>query len=182
LTVRVEVIEKSAPGYADLYYDVRFNTNGGSEIADQRILSGRTAERPEDPIKQGYIFAGWYIDKELTKEFDFDTAITARTILYAKWIHLEPDHTHDYSSEWNTNESEHWKECDCGDKNELASHKDSDNDGKCDACQFNLNDGSVSQDTSPNDNIVVVIVAVVIIVILGGATLAWFVIKKKKQK
>ncbi|MDD3041076.1 InlB B-repeat-containing protein, partial [Bacteroides sp.] len=41
---------------------------------------------PSIPVKNGYIFAGWYSDAELKTAFSFATAITSNTILYAKWI------------------------------------------------------------------------------------------------
>jgi hypothetical protein len=31
-------------------------------------------------------------------------------------------HTHAYSAAWQTNETQHWKECSCGEKNETANH------------------------------------------------------------
>jgi uncharacterized repeat protein (TIGR02543 family) len=37
------------------------------------------------PQKEGYIFEGWYADKELTSKFDFATKITKNITLYAKW-------------------------------------------------------------------------------------------------
>ncbi|MBR4030397.1 MAG: InlB B-repeat-containing protein, partial [Clostridia bacterium] len=43
---------------------------------------------PEDPEKEGFIFAGWYIDGKFTdetKKFDGSTVITGDTYVYAKW-------------------------------------------------------------------------------------------------
>ncbi|MBQ3824016.1 MAG: InlB B-repeat-containing protein, partial [Clostridia bacterium] len=33
---------------------------------------GDKLEKPEEPVREGYIFKGWYADYEYTKEFDFD--------------------------------------------------------------------------------------------------------------
>ncbi|MDR0456045.1 MAG: hypothetical protein LBH20_05110 [Treponema sp.] len=33
-----------------------------------------------------------------------------------------PDHTHDYDTVWKNNESQHWHECDCGKKSDIANH------------------------------------------------------------
>ena len=65
-------------------YSVIFNTNGGSEIAVQKVTSGQKASEPTitRPVAN---FGGWYSDSSLTTEFDFDTTITDHTILYAKW-------------------------------------------------------------------------------------------------
>ena len=73
------------------YYTVTFNTNGGSDVGSQKVLTGEKATKPEtDPTKDAtdtslFVFAGWYADEEYTKEFDFDTAITSDTTVYAKW-------------------------------------------------------------------------------------------------
>jgi hypothetical protein len=31
-------------------------------------------------------------------------------------------HTHDYGTEWKSNETQHWRECSCGDKTDVADH------------------------------------------------------------
>ncbi len=38
-----------------------------------------------EPTKNGYVFTGWYSDKELTKQYDDDAKVTAATTLYAGW-------------------------------------------------------------------------------------------------
>jgi len=40
---------------------------------------------PEEPIKEGFVFSGWYIDSDCTMLYDFTTAVTSDMILYAKW-------------------------------------------------------------------------------------------------
>jgi hypothetical protein len=35
----------------------------------------------------------------------------------------EETHTHDYSAAWTTNAAQHWHECSCGDKKDLADHQ-----------------------------------------------------------
>ena len=66
---------------------VAFNTDGGSEVAEQFVKNYLRAEKPaEDPTKEGYLFAGWYADKDCTQPFVFEnTAITGKTNVYAKW-------------------------------------------------------------------------------------------------
>ncbi len=52
----------------------------------QLVTYGLTVAEPETPFKEGYDFAGWYADEELTQPFDFEnTEITADTVVYAKW-------------------------------------------------------------------------------------------------
>ena len=67
-------------------YTVTFETNGGSTVDAQDVVSGTKATKPVvDPTKAGYTFQGWYSDRDLTTEFSFDTEITADTTIYAKW-------------------------------------------------------------------------------------------------
>lgn len=64
---------------------VAFETNGGNKISPQTIEKNSKAFRPINPTKKGYIFDGWYTDKELTKEFFFSTIVSENIVLYAKW-------------------------------------------------------------------------------------------------
>lgn len=66
-------------------FEVTFNTNGGSEVASQKVSENGLVEKPEDPTKEGFTFVGWFEDEALVKEFDFETKITENKTLYAKW-------------------------------------------------------------------------------------------------
>ena len=67
-------------------YTVTFNTNGGTEVASQKIESGKTATEPTAPTKDGYTFGGWFTDSGFTTAFSFSSEIRADITLYAKWI------------------------------------------------------------------------------------------------
>ena len=73
-------------------YTVAFDTNGGSTVPTQGVNEGNKAAKPDDPTKEGYTFEGWYADKELTTPFDFDSAISDNTTVYANWTkdQIEP--------------------------------------------------------------------------------------------
>lgn len=64
-------------------YQVTFNSNGGSQIATIKIKENGKIEQPEDPLKDGYIFAGWYYYDEL---YDFDTPVVHNITLEARWL------------------------------------------------------------------------------------------------
>ncbi len=67
-------------------YKVSFNVDGGSAVSEQTIEYNNKATKPADPTKTGYTFAGWFSSNTFATEFDFaNTAITADTIVYAKW-------------------------------------------------------------------------------------------------
>lgn len=84
-------------GSVAAYYTVSFNTNGGSSIASQRIKSGAKAEEPQNPVKEGYVFNGWYTDKQMSIPYDFNNSITKSFTLYAKWTEKESGNN---ASEW----------------------------------------------------------------------------------
>ena len=84
-------------------YTVTFNTNGGTAVSPQIIKTGEHAQKPEDPTKDGYTFAGWYKDAGLTTPFDFaNETINADITLYAKWNENPPAPT-SYTVTFNAN-------------------------------------------------------------------------------
>lgn len=66
-----------------------FNTNGGSGIQSQKVRSAQKALKSDDPVRNGYIFGGWYTDKQLSEPYDFEKSVTRSFTLYAKWIKYE---------------------------------------------------------------------------------------------
>ena len=66
-------------------YTVKFETNGGSELKNISVKNGQAIGTITAPTKNGYVFTGWYSDKELTKKYDDETKVTASTTLYAGW-------------------------------------------------------------------------------------------------
>ncbi len=67
-------------------YTVTFNSNGGSFVMAERVAQYASLEKPEDPTKPGYHFAGWYEDEKFTNTWDFETyKVTKDLTLYAKW-------------------------------------------------------------------------------------------------
>ena len=42
-------------------HTVAFDTSGGSSIAAKEVEHGKHVERPKTPIKDGYVFDGWYV-------------------------------------------------------------------------------------------------------------------------
>lgn len=66
-------------------YAVTFNSDGGSAVATQYIISGENASEPADPTKDGYVFQGWQL---AGADYDFATAVTAAITLDANWKQL----------------------------------------------------------------------------------------------
>lgn len=66
---------------------VKFEENGGSEIEDITAIYGEKIERPEDPIREGYVLKGWYKDLDCTEEWNFEEdTVKGNMTLYASWI------------------------------------------------------------------------------------------------
>jgi len=66
-------------------HTITFESNGAQEaIAPITVPNGETATIPI-PAKEGCVFAGWYLDAELTERYFFDYPLTEDTTLYAKF-------------------------------------------------------------------------------------------------
>ncbi len=65
----------------DVYHSVVFDSNGGSFVRTQTIKHGDQAI-DEITYRDGYNFLGWYLNGV---KYDFDTPVTAKITLVAKW-------------------------------------------------------------------------------------------------
>ncbi len=70
-------------------YTVNFYTGCDTEISPQTVASGGKLTKPEDPIKTGYTFMGWFTSPSSTDaiyKWDFDNNTVSRNqTLYAGW-------------------------------------------------------------------------------------------------
>lgn len=69
---------------------VTFNLNyDGCINITQSVINKTQAEEPNTvPVRDGYVFAGWYTDTECTDKYNFSTDVTEDITLYAKWIEV----------------------------------------------------------------------------------------------
>lgn len=128
-------------------FTVRFETNGAAAVKSQTVLKGGKAAAPSAPVKDGYQFAGWYLDADFTKSYDFTAKVTENITLYAKWNNAAADRepqgeptdtdTHDCPS----------KEFDDLDTN-LWYHPDTDY-----VLQNSLMNGTAEKTFAPNENL-----------------------------
>lgn len=63
-------------------YVITFNTDGGNSISNQIIDKDGMITKPQDPVKEGYKFLGWYSNNAL---YDFTRPVTSNFELVAKW-------------------------------------------------------------------------------------------------
>ncbi len=61
---------------------VSFDSLGGTVVNAIKVKENGHITKPNDPTREGYNFAGWYLDGEL---FDFDTKINESIVLEARW-------------------------------------------------------------------------------------------------
>ena len=70
------------------YFTVSFYTEWGIAPGTQTVEKGYPAVKPVDPTAEGYVFGGWYTDRELTSLYDFNTPVMSNMTLFAKWTQL----------------------------------------------------------------------------------------------
>ena len=66
------------------YITIRFVSNGGTKYEDLEVEKEIPVELPE-PTKEGYVFAGWYLDEDLINPCDSSPVFYTDTYLYAAW-------------------------------------------------------------------------------------------------
>lgn len=76
---------------ADFYYAlITFNTNNEDIYKVEFIFNGSKVKKPEDPVKEGYTFVGWYYYKDGENVlFDFETNVYERLQLNAVYTKNE---------------------------------------------------------------------------------------------
>ena len=75
----------SSNGNMDKAYRVLFNDGAATLYVVTDLSAGDKVTKPEDPVKDGYTFAGWHKDTACTQPWDFNDGITGDMTLYAKW-------------------------------------------------------------------------------------------------
>ena len=68
--------------------EVSFDTNRGSKPPEmQSTESGKKISKPEDPVKDGYTFEGWFYTDEngIETVWDFSTPVHQDMTLKARW-------------------------------------------------------------------------------------------------
>ena len=75
----------SGDGNMENAYRVLFNDGATTLYVVTDLSAGDKLTKPEDPVKDGYTFAGWHKDSACTQAWDFNDGITGDMTLYAKW-------------------------------------------------------------------------------------------------
>ena len=104
-------------------YTVKFNANGGTgTMADVTGVPAGAYTLPANGFTApaGKQFKGWSTGASGAVIEGTTYNVTGDVTLYAIWE--DKPHTHTYSTAWSTDETNHWHECTCGDKKDVAAH------------------------------------------------------------
>ena len=65
-------------------FTVTYDSNGGSYVESSRVMHSETVS-PENPVREGYVFTGWYLDRDCSVPFSLDELVVGSMTLYAGW-------------------------------------------------------------------------------------------------
>lgn len=117
----------AAPGYTVTVIKGTASVAAGAPITDkieQNTVVTVTADAPET----GKVFDKWVVLEGNVTLTDATKATTTFTMpgndvkLEATYKDAPPSHTHSYGTEWKYDDANHWHECQCGDKADIAAH------------------------------------------------------------
>jgi uncharacterized repeat protein (TIGR02543 family) len=61
-----------------------FNSENGKKECSF-LSKGEMVPKPADPVRNGYLFEGWYMDKNYNQKYDFSLPVDNNFELFAKW-------------------------------------------------------------------------------------------------
>lgn len=117
----------TAPGYTVTVIKGTASLAGGTPITDkieQNTVVTVTADAPE----AGKVFDKWVVLEGNVTLADATKATTTFTMpasavkIEATYKDAPPSHTHSYGTDWKYDDNNHWHECACGDKADIAAH------------------------------------------------------------
>ena len=117
----------TAPGYTVTVIKGTASLAGGTPITDkieQNTVVTVTADAPE----AGKVFDKWVVLEGNVTLADATKATTTFTMpasavkIEATYKDAPPSHTHSYGTDWKYDDTNHWHECQCGDKADTAAH------------------------------------------------------------
>lgn len=121
------VKNSAATGYIVTVIKGTASVAAGTLITDkiaQNTVVTVTADAPE----AGKVFDKWVVLEGNVTLADATKATTTFTMpgndvkLEATYKDVPPSHTHSYGTEWKYDDTDHWNECECGDKANIATH------------------------------------------------------------
>lgn len=93
---KVNTITLSENGVNRIYcrrsvnYSVTYYVNGDT-FKTQSVVNGKKAVKPENPVKEGFVFVGWYSDEGFKSLYNFNTMVTGDKSVYARFTEATAD-------------------------------------------------------------------------------------------
>jgi uncharacterized repeat protein (TIGR02543 family) len=72
----------------DNFFTIYFRDDNGTSLGSKEVSKGEMIQLPDDPVKEDYVFEGWYLDRELRKPYNEKVDIQFDSVLYAKWTKI----------------------------------------------------------------------------------------------
>ena len=127
VTIEAEFAETPVEAYTLTVIKGTASVAAGTPITDkieQNTVVTVTADAPE----AGKVFDKWVVLEGNVTLADATKATTTFTMpgndvkIEATYKDAPPSHTHSYGTEWKYDDTNHWHECECGDKADIAAH------------------------------------------------------------
>ncbi len=88
-------------------YTLTYETNGGNKIDSEIYAAGTIVDLVKVPVREGYIFDGWHIDRTLIE--DVSSVVMNKNItVYASWIKINEDINSGYETPSQLNAEDHF--------------------------------------------------------------------------
>ena len=127
VTIEAEFTENPVEAYTLTVIKGTASVAAGTPITDkieQNTVVTVTADAPE----AGKVFDKWVVLEGNVTLADATKATTTFTMpgndvkIEATYKDAPPAHTHSYAADWKYDDTNHWHECECGDKADIAAH------------------------------------------------------------
>ena len=127
VTIEAEIAENPVESYTLTVIKGTASVAAGTPITDkieQNTVVTVTADAPET----GKVFDKWVVLEGNVTLTDATKATTTFTMpgnavkIEATYKDAPPSHTHSYGTDWKYDDTNHWHECQCGDKADIAAH------------------------------------------------------------
>ena len=114
------------------YYDVK-DSNANIRVNCVASDGGKVIYYEQSPIgtvvniyalpEEGYRFDGWICDDVcVSKDSCYSFVAKNNVSFVAKFSKITSEHSHSFSDSWKSDSNNHWKECSCGEKADVATH------------------------------------------------------------
>ena len=127
VTIEAEFAENPVEAYTLTVINGTASVAAGTPITD-KIEQNTVVTVMADAPETGKVFDKWVVLEGNVTLADATKATTTFTMpandvkLEATYKDASPSHTHSYGTDWKYDDTNHWHECKCGDKADIAAH------------------------------------------------------------